>query len=99
MSNNIIERANEIVYNRSEEKERMYGPMYDTHVRTAQLASLLCNKEITVTDIYWMKIAMKLAREAYSHKEDNLLDAIAYIAGLNDSYDHRTNDSYDHQLN
>jgi len=26
---------------------------------------------------------MKLAREAYHHKEDNLLDAVAYIASLN----------------
>ena len=28
-------------------------------------------------------IALKLSREAYAHKEDNLLDAVAYIGGLN----------------
>lgn len=81
---NILARANEIANNRSEEKERQYGPMKETHERTAELASILAGKEITVKDIYWMKIAMKLAREAHSHKEDNLLDACAYISGLND---------------
>lgn len=81
---NILSRANEIVYSRSEEKERQYGPMDETHERTAKIASLLANKEFTAKDIYIMKVAMKLAREAYSHKEDNLLDACAYIAGLND---------------
>lgn len=28
-------------------------------------------------------IALKLTRESYGHKEDNLLDAVAYIGGLN----------------
>lgn len=81
---NILERANEIANKRSEEKERQYGPMEETHRRTAELCSLLTGKEITTTDIYWMKVAMKLAREAHSHKEDNLVDACAYLSGLND---------------
>ena len=29
-------------------------------------------------------IALKLSREAYMHKEDNLLDAVAYIGSMND---------------
>lgn len=81
---NILKRANDIVYKRAEEKERQYGSMEETHKRTAELASLLAGKEFTVTDIYWMKVAMKLAREAHAHKEDNMLDACAYLAGLND---------------
>lgn len=28
-------------------------------------------------------ICLKLTRESYGHKEDNLLDAVAYIGGLN----------------
>ena len=81
---NILERANEIANKRSEEKERQYGPMEETHKRTAELCSLLTGKNITTTDIYWMKIAMKLAREAHAHKEDNLIDVCSYISGLND---------------
>ena len=29
-------------------------------------------------------IALKLSREAYAHKEDNLLDVVAYIGSMND---------------
>ena len=29
-------------------------------------------------------IALKLSRQAYNHKEDNLLDCVAYMASLND---------------
>lgn len=84
---NILEIANNIANKRTEEKERQYGPMYDTHKRTAEICSLLCGKEITVKDIYWMKIAMKLAREVYHHKEDNLIDLCAYINGLNEYFE------------
>lgn len=80
---NILKKANEIINERSEEKEREYGPFIDCNKRAAQIASLLCNKEITTLDIYYFQIALKLAREAHSHKEDNLLDAVAYIGALN----------------
>jgi hypothetical protein len=29
-------------------------------------------------------IALKLSRESYCHKEDNLLDACAYMGSMND---------------
>ena len=34
--------------------------------------------------MYRAMIALKLSREAYSHKEDNLLDAVAYIGSMNE---------------
>ena len=37
--------------------------------------------------MYRAMIAMKLAREAHAHKEDNLLDAAAYIGALNNYYE------------
>jgi hypothetical protein len=80
---NILEKANQIINERSEEKEREYGPFIDCNERAAKIASVLCNKEVTTLDIYHFQIALKLAREAYSHKEDNLLDAVAYIGALN----------------
>ncbi len=81
---NILEKANEIVYLRSEEKERMYGDFHTCMHKTAKIASELSNKELTVIDCYNILIALKLARQSNSHKEDNLLDAIAYMASLND---------------
>ena len=79
----ILKKAQEIINERSEEKTRQYGPFIECNARAARIATELCRKEITTQDIYWFQIALKLAREAYSHKEDNLLDAAAYIGALN----------------
>ena len=83
MAINILQKANEIVNYRSEEKERQYGPFAECNARVAQIASILCQKEITTLDIYYFQIALKLGRETFAHKEDNLLDAVAYIGALN----------------
>lgn len=80
---NILEKANEIINLRSEEKERMYGPMSYTNEQAAKLATIMLRKEITCKDIYFFQIALKLARESWGHKEDNLLDLVAYIGGYN----------------
>jgi hypothetical protein len=84
---NILHRADEIVNIRSEEKERDYGPFEEGMQKAAGIASLMCNKEITTSDMYKCMIALKLSRESYSHKEDNLLDACAYIGSLNKIYE------------
>ena len=83
---NILERAHEIVNLRSEEKERQYGPFAECNKRAAKIASVLCNRTITARDIYMFQIALKLARESFSHQTDNLLDAVAYIGAL-DNYE------------
>lgn len=82
---NILREADRIINERSEEKERQYGPMSETNRRAAVIASVMSDKEITVVDLYNMQIALKLARESWCHKQDNLLDAVAYIGGL-DNY-------------
>jgi hypothetical protein len=81
---NILEKANEIVNLRFEEKTRMYGNFHLSMEKTAEMASLMSNKKITVNDCYNVLIALKLSRQANAHKEDNLLDAVAYIGSLND---------------
>jgi DNA-binding protein H-NS len=80
----ILQKAHKIVYERSEEKEREYGPFIEGMIEAAKIASLLSRKDITTEDIYNCMIALKLSREAYSHKEDNLLDAVAYMSSMND---------------
>lgn len=81
---NILEKANEIVNLRTEEKERMYGNFHESMIKTSELASLISNKDINVNDCYNVLIALKLARQSNCHKEDNLLDIVAYIGSLND---------------
>lgn len=82
---NILKRANEIVNERSEEKERQYGPFSESMRRAVALYNLMSpdNQQITVEGMYKAMIALKLSREAYAHKEDNLLDAAAYIGAMN----------------
>jgi len=82
---NILERANEIVFERAEEKARMYGPFELGMEQTARIASELSRKEITTFDVYNVLIALKLSRASWNYKEDNYLDAISYMASL-DSY-------------
>lgn len=83
---NILQEADKIISKREGEQASNYGPFIECNERIAKIASLLCNKEITIEDIYKFQIALKLGREAYKHKEDNLLDAAAYIGALNDYY-------------
>ena len=83
---NIIQWAEDIVHNRAEEKERQYGNFQACMERATALYNLMSprNEQISTRGMYKAMIAMKLAREAHAHKEDNLLDAIAYIGAMND---------------
>lgn len=81
---NILKEADKIINDRSEEKERMYGPFQQGMAEAAKLASLMTRKDISAKDMYLCMIALKLSRQAYNHKEDNLLDAVAYMASMND---------------
>jgi hypothetical protein len=83
---NILKEADQIVNERSEEKERMYGPFDEGMKKAAEIASLITGKNIEAKDMYLCMIALKLSRESYNHKEDNLLDAVAYIGSLNDYF-------------
>lgn len=82
---NILEKANEIINTRSEEKDRMYGPMSEGMEIAAQIFNLITpeGQSITPEGMYWALVALKLSRQHYNHKEDNLLDAVAYIGALN----------------
>lgn len=82
---NILEQANKIVNERSEEKERQYGPFVESMKRATAIYNSMSpnNEQISVEGMYRAMIALKLSREAYRHKEDNLLDAVAYMGALN----------------
>ena len=82
---NILDEANKIINHRSEEKERMYGPFEEGMRRAALICAGMTGKEFTGADMYAALVALKLSRHSYNYKEDNLLDAAAYIGGL-DNY-------------
>lgn len=90
---NILKKANEIVNLSSEEKERQYGPFEEGMTKAAKLASIMSNKNITTIDMYNCMVALKLSRQSYNHKEDNLLDAVAYIGSMNNYINNNENNT------
>lgn len=86
---NILEEANKIINERSEEKERLYGPFSEGMERAAMIASGATGKQLTAEDMYMCLVALKLSRQSYNHKEDNLLDAVAYLGGLNNYHNEK----------
>ena len=82
---NILYQANQIINSRSEEKDRMYGPMDKGMEIAAEIFNLITpeGQSITPEGMYWALVALKLSRQHFNHKEDNLLDAVAYIGALN----------------
>lgn len=81
-NNNILLNANEIIFNRKEEKQRQYGPINESITKAARVASELTNKDITTEDMYKCLIALKISRMAYNIKKDTMLDCVGYIAAL-----------------
>ena len=86
---NILKQANKIINERSEEKERQYGPMGKGFERAAMIASGMSGRDWSAHDMFIAMIALKFSRQSYNFKEDNLLDACAYIGAwqnyINDS--------------
>ena len=80
---NILNEADKIINERSEEKERMYGPLDEGMERAAIILSAMIGQDVNAILMFKAMIALKLSRESFNHKEDNLLDAVAYIGALN----------------
>ena len=89
---NILKQADSIINDRSEEKERQYGPFSEGMERAAKIATGMTGKEFVAEDVFKILIALKLSRESFSHKEDNLLDLVAYVGALNNYLEEKQND-------
>lgn len=81
-SKSILQEAHDIVFERAAEKTRQYGEFIDGMEQTARIASEMSRKEITTQDTYNVLIALKLSRASWNYKQDNYLDAMAYMASL-----------------
>ena len=79
MVKNILSEANQIINDRSEEKERMYGPFSEGMERAAMIASGMTGRTWTAHDMFVSLVALKFSRQSYNFKTDNLLDSVAYI--------------------
>lgn len=76
----LVDKASKIINERSEEKERMYGPMTEGMISARVIAEY--SKGSDNLSAFNYLYGLKLSRQKYNHKEDNLLDAISYRIGL-----------------
>lgn len=77
-----LAEADKIVNHRRDERDREYGGFSKGMIKTAKIATELCNKEITPEDAYKVLMALKLSRLAHSAKFDSFVDLIGYTEGL-----------------
>lgn len=86
----ILQQADQIVNNRSEESDRQYGPFSEGMERAAMIFNGMTGLNVGAEDMFKALVALKLSRESYQHKRDNLLDAVAYIQGLENYINERS---------
>lgn len=79
---NLLLEANGIMNERSEEKNREYGPFVESINRAAFIATQLSEVTISPETMVKCLIALKLGRLKYNLKDDTIMDAMAYLDGL-----------------
>jgi len=86
LSDNLLQQVFQIVYERSEEKTRQYGPFAEGMERAAQIFNGMSGLNLEAKHVYLMLIALKFSRDSYNFKFDNLLDAMAYMTQMYEHY-------------
>lgn len=64
----------------SGERQESYGPPERNFENIAKIWSVIFGIEVTPSQVGWAMCAVKMAREAHSHKRDNVVDLIGYAA-------------------
>ena len=76
----ILSEAEEIV-NGSRHSD--YGDAKESFSRVATIASVMTGKELAPEDCCAVLMAVKLVRESFKHKRDNLVDMCGYAELMN----------------
>jgi len=76
----ILSEAERIV---NGDRQADYSDPVANFERIASIASAIMAKDITAEECCIVMIAVKLARENYKHKRDNLVDLAGYVEILN----------------
>lgn len=76
----ILSEAERIV---NGDRQADYSDPVENFKHIAEIASAIMGKDITAEECCIVMIAVKLARENYKHKRDNLVDLAGYVEILN----------------
>ena len=74
---NILDEAKSLVLG---DRNSAYGPAWEDYGRTAKLWSIILNHEVTAAQSALCMVVVKLSRECFKHKRDNLVDMAGYAA-------------------
>ena len=77
----ILQEADEIV-NGSRQSD--YGDANESFSRIATIASVMTGKELSPEDCCAVMMAVKLVRESFNHKRDNIVDLCGYAYIMNE---------------
>ena len=84
--NTVLEEAYDIVVAREDDEHNEYGELSESMGRAKLIYMGMSGRDIPMTDMYAVLVALKLSRESFNHKRDNLVDVCGYIQGLDDFY-------------
>ena len=76
----ILSDAEEIV---DGSRQSDYGDARESFGRVATIASVMTGKELAPEDCCAVLMAVKLVRESFAHRRDNLVDLCGYAELLN----------------
>lgn len=81
INKSILAEAEDIV-NGSRQSD--YGDANESFSRIATIASVMTGKDLSPEDCCAVMMAVKLVRESFNHKRDNLVDLCGYANILNE---------------
>ena len=79
METKVLDTAKELL---NGDRAKAYGDVITNYKAIADIANIMLrrkNKFLDIEDIGIILVALKIAREGNSHKDDNLIDAAAYL--------------------
>lgn len=75
MADSVLQEAEDIVNGC---RASDYGDALQSFTRIAVVSSVFCKKPLTASDVCKVLMAVKVVRESYKHKRDNLVDLCGY---------------------
>ena len=82
----LLDIVNDLIYS---ERAKQYGSFKDNMSKVSNIFYELTNKRLTEEECGFFLVALKLAREGTKHKRDNLVDAVGYLALIDDMRDRK----------